>query len=134
MRAATSLVKPFGNWPPRAGRGSFRVMGKLLMLLLIAAVVAVFLVPLHGKTLWQRAGRRGLPHAAALVARGAFGWFAEALRNREPSAAPSAQAQVRSRRAPEARTDRIVKAPPKERLSSGDRASLDRLVVDARSR
>jgi len=128
MRAAPGAVKRFGNWPAGAGRGSVRRMGKLLMLLLIPAVVAVFLVPMHGKTLWQRAERQGLPRAAALVARGTLAWVAGALRKSEPASAPPARAAARSRRVAEARTDRIVKAPPKERLSTGDRASLDRLV------
>jgi hypothetical protein len=101
-------------------------MGKALILLLVAAIVAVFFVPLHGKTLWDRAQRNGLPAAAAYVARGAVHWFGGRPRNRSVAAAPVAA----GRRAPEPASERILKAAPKERLSSEDRASLERLVND----
>jgi hypothetical protein len=101
-----------------------RGMGKALLLLLVAAIVAVFFVPLHGKTLWDRAQRHGFPAAAAYVARGALHWFSGTPRKRSVAAAPVAA----GRRAPEPAPERILKAPPKERLSSEDRASLDRLV------
>jgi hypothetical protein len=99
-------------------------MGKALILLLVAAIVAVFFVPLHGKTLWDRAQRNRLPAAAAHVARGAIHWFVGRPRSRSVATAPVAA----GRRAPEPASERILKAPPKERLSSEDRASLERLV------
>jgi len=99
-------------------------MGKALLLLLIGAIVAVFLVPLHGKTLWDRAQRRGLPNSAVAAVRGVAGFFSGPPRKRAVASAAPAPA---GRRAPEP-AERILKAPPKERLSSEDRASLDRLV------
>jgi hypothetical protein len=102
-------------------------MRKALLLLVLAAAAGVCLVSFRGKTLWRRAQRQGLPAAASEAMRGAFGWFDTGSRTRAP--APAAAA----RRSPAAGADRILKAPPKERLSPDDRASLDRLV-DARSR
>jgi len=130
MRAAPRCVKRSGNWLPGVVRGSVRDMRKALLLLVVAAAAAVCLVSFRGKTLWQRAQRHGLPAAASEAMRGALGWFDTGSRNRAPTqAAPAAAA----RRSPAAGADRILKAPPKERLSPDDRASLDRLV-DARSR
>ena len=102
-------------------------MGKALMLLLIAAIVAVFFVPFHGNTLWDRAQRRGLAASAVHVARGAFHWFSATPRKRSVATAAPVAA---GRRAPEPAPERILKAPPKERLSPQDRASLERLVND----
>jgi hypothetical protein len=101
-----------------------RDMGKALMLLLVAAIVAVFFVPFHGKTLWARAQHRGLAATAVYMAREAFHWFSETPRKRSVASAPVAA----GRRAPEPAPERILKAPPKERLSPEDRASLERLV------
>jgi hypothetical protein len=99
-------------------------MGKALILLVVAAIVAVFFVPFHGKTLWQRAQHRGLAASAAYMARGALHWFSEPPRKRSVASAPVAA----GRRAPEPAPERILKAPPKEKLSPEDRASLERLV------
>ena len=95
------------------------------MLLLVAAIVAVFFVPFQGKTLWERAQHRGLAASAAYVARGAFHWFSRTPRKRSVAAAAPVAA---GRRASEPAAERILKAPPKESLSPEDRASLDRLV------
>jgi hypothetical protein len=100
-------------------------MGKALLLVLLGAIVAAFLVPFQGKTLWQRAERRGVPVAASQAVRVALGWFGAAHPKPPAAAAPAAAA---GRRAPDAAADRILKAPPKEKLSPDDRASLDRLV------
>jgi hypothetical protein len=102
-------------------------MVKLAMLLVMAMVVAVFFVPLHGKTLWDRAERRALPHAVGEVVRHTLG-VSPAQQKVASAQAPTVRA-----RAPQSGVDRIVKAPPKERLSSEDRAALDRLV-DSRRR
>jgi len=124
MRAEAERVKASGKWPSPRQRGSVRRMGKALLLLMVGAIVAVFLVPLHGKTLWDRAQRRGFPNSAVAAVRGAVSFFSAPPRKRAvASAAPAAA----GRRAPEP-AERILKAPPKERLSSEDRASLDRLV------
>ncbi len=131
MRADPRCVKQSGNWLPGLARGSVRRMRKALLLLVVAAAVAVCLVPFHGRTLWERAQRHGLPAAASEAMRGARGWFDVGSRKRSPT--PAAPAAAAGRRAPEAGADRILKGPPKERLSPDDRASLDRLV-DARSR
>jgi hypothetical protein len=101
-------------------------MGKALLLLLLGAIVAAFLVPFQGKTLWQRAERRGVPAAASQAMRVALRWFGGAHPKRSHAAAPPGAAA--GRRAPDPGADRILKAPPKERLSPDDRASLDRLV------
>ena len=126
MRATPRYVKPSGNWPRPRARGSVRPMGKALLLVLLGAIVAGFLVPFEGKTLWQRAERRGVPGAASQAMRVALGWFGGRHAKRSHAAAPTAAAA--GRRAPDPGADRILKAPPKERLSPDDRASLDRLV------
>jgi hypothetical protein len=123
MRAEAERVKASGKWPSPRQHGSVRRMGKALLLLMIGAIVAVFLVPLHGKTLWDRAQRRGLPNSAVAAVRGAVSFFSAPPRKRAVASAPAAA----GRRPPEP-AERILKAPPKERLSSEDRASLDRLV------
>jgi hypothetical protein len=126
MRATPRCVKPSGNWPWPRARGTVRRMGKALLLVFVGAVVAAFLVPFQGQTLWQRAERRGASAAAFYALRVAVGWFGGAHANRLHAAAPPAAAA--GRRAPDPGADRILKAPPKERLSPDDRASLDRLV------
>jgi hypothetical protein len=126
MRATLCCVKPSGNWPWSKVRGSVRRMGKALLLLLLGAIVTAFLVPFQGKTLWQRAERRGIPVAASRAMRVALGWFGAAHPKRSHAAA--APAAAAGRRAPDPAADRILKAPPKERLSPDDRASLERLV------
>jgi hypothetical protein len=82
-------------------------MGKAFLVLVLGAVVAAFLVPFEGLTLYQRAARRLVLPAA------------EIHKNRErlPASLP-----VRRDRAPK----------PKERLSDGDRRALDRLVSETR--
>ena len=125
MRASPNPVKASGKWPLARQHGSVRRMSKALLLLMVGAIVAVFLVPLHGKTLWDRAQRHGLPHSTMLAVRGVVSFFSGPPRKRAvASAAPAAA----GRRAPEPSAERILKAPPKERLSSEDRASLDHLV------
>ena len=126
MRAPPPCVKRSGNWPRPCAHGRSRGMGKALLLVFLGALIAGFLVPFEGKTLWQRAERRGAPAAASKAIRGAIAWFGGARPKRSPAAGPPATAA--GRRAPEPGADRILKAPPKERLSPDDRASLDRLV------
>ena len=82
MRAGPRCVKQSGNWLPGFVRGSFRRMRSALLLLVVAAVVAVFLVPFQGRTLWERAKRRGVPAAASQAMRGALGWFGAGPRMR----------------------------------------------------
>jgi hypothetical protein len=125
MRAVVRPVKASGNWPSVPRHGSVRAMGKALLLVVTGAIVAVFLVPLHGKTLWERAQRRGLPSSAAVAVRSVANFFSGPPRKRAvASAAPAAA----GRRPPEPTAERILKAPPKEHLSNEDRATLDRLV------
>jgi type II secretory pathway component PulL len=78
-------------------------MGKALALLFVGALVAAFLVPFHGLTLYQRAARRLSPPAA------------ETHRQRAPQPV---------------RRERIRSETPKERLSDRDRKALDRLVSE----
>jgi len=131
MRAAPGRVKKTGNWPPQRLRGRVRPMGKVLFLLLVAAVFAVCLVPVHGKTIWDHAQEDGFSSAAASALHGAIAWVRGPAHKRARTI--SADAAPAARRRPDAAPERIAKAPPKERLSPDDRASLDRLV-HARSR
>jgi hypothetical protein len=81
-------------------------MGKALALLVVGALVAAFLVPFHGVTLYQRAARRLLP--------------------------PAADSQ-RQRATQPVRRERVRSETPKERLSDRDRKALDRLVSETRT-
>ena len=83
-------------------------MGKALLILLVAAVVAVFLVPFHGLTLYQRGARRFLDAPSE-------------IRRRRATLPPPAP--VHRERRPDT---------PKERLSDRDRKALDRLVSETR--
>jgi hypothetical protein len=83
-------------------------MGKALAMLLVGALVAAFLVPFHGLTLYQRAARRLLAPAA------------ESHRQRATQPQPVRRERVRSE-------------TPKERLSDRDRKALDRLVSETRT-
>jgi hypothetical protein len=82
-------------------------MGKALALLFVGALVAAFLVPFHGLTLYQRAARRLVP----------------------PPAAGSHQ----KRASQPVRRERVRSETPKERLSDRDRKALDRLVSETRT-
>jgi hypothetical protein len=88
-------------------------MLKALFLVFVGAIVAVCLVPLHGRTLVERADPHGLPAAAAEAVRSALGLFGRA-------GWTSPAARRPQERRPQER--------PKERLSAGERASLDTLV------
>jgi len=84
-------------------------MGKAFLILLAAAVVAVFLVPFHGLTLYQRGARRFLGSPAE-------------IRRQRATLPPSATI----------RRERLHPETPKERLSGRDRKALDRLVSETR--
>jgi hypothetical protein len=86
-------------------------MLRAVFILAVGAVVAGFLVPFHGQTLWDRIERHAFPYAVRSL-RGT------ASRPKKTAAAPAAQG----------RRDRIVPEKPKEKLTGGDRAALDRLV------
>jgi hypothetical protein len=124
-----------------------RLLGIVVMLCAAAAAAAVFLLPLDGATLWERARREGLPDEVASEAAGAWRW----LKDRVPGdpaphkprwrkgTEPLARARDRldrwdepasRREEPAPEQDRAVKAPPKEKLSPGDHEALDRLVSD----
>jgi hypothetical protein len=81
-------------------------MGKLLALVVIGTLVAGFLVPFHGLTLYDRVARRLAP----------------------------AETQKKRAVTPAVRHER-VRPPetPKERLSDRDRKALDRLVSESRT-
>ena len=83
-------------------------MGKAFVILLIGALVAVFLVPFHGMTLYQRGARRF------------FGAPAETHQQHAMLPAP-------------VRRERVRPETPKERLSDRDRKALDRLVSETRT-
>jgi len=80
-------------------------MGKAFAILLVGALVAVFLVPFHGLTLYQRGARRFLASPAEI--------------HRQPATLP-------------VRRERIRPEAPRERLSGRDREALDRLVSETR--
>jgi hypothetical protein len=82
-------------------------MGKVFLVLVLGAMVAAFLVPFEGLTLYQRAARSLVLPAVEIHPK------------REGLPAP---APLRRERAPK----------PKERLSDGDRRALDRLVSETR--
>ena len=85
-------------------------MGKAFAVLVVGTVVATFLVPFHGLTLYQRAARRLLPSAAET----------QQKRASMPVSAPVRREKVRSE-------------TPKESLSGRDRKVLDRLVSESRT-
>ena len=82
-------------------------MGKLLVLVLIGTLVAAFLVPYRGLTLFDRMALRMAPAAV----------------QKKRVATPAPVRRERTRPA----------EPPKERLSDGDRKALDRLVSESRT-
>ena len=84
-------------------------MGKAFAILLVGALVAVFLVPFHGLTLYQRGARRFLASPA------------ETHRQRATLPPPAP-----------VRRERIRPEAPRERLSGRDREALDRLVSETR--
>jgi hypothetical protein len=54
-----------------------RILGIVVMLCAAGAVAAVFLLPLEGETLWERAQREGLPDEVASEAAFAWKWVKE---------------------------------------------------------
>ncbi len=125
-----------------------RLLGIVVMLCAAAAAAALFLLPLDGATLWERAQREGLPDEVASEAVGAWRWLKERVPGdpapRKPrwrkGTEPLARARDRvdrwddhtSQEEPAPEQDRAAKAPPKEKLSPGDQEALDRLVSDHR--
>src|SRR5438105_7566651 len=81
-----------------------RVLGVVVMLCAAAAAAAVFLLPLDGETLWERAQREGLPDAVASEAAGAWKWIKE----RVPGDHPARKSRWRKANEPLARSrDRL---------------------------
>jgi hypothetical protein len=126
-----------------------RLLGIVVMLCAAAAAVAVFLLPLDGATLWERARREGLPDQVASEAMGAWKWLKERVPGdsapRKPRWRKTGEPQARARERldrwddgasrddeRDAEPDPSAKAP-KERLSPGDHEALERLV-EARGR
>jgi hypothetical protein len=126
-----------------------RILGVVVMLCAAAAAAAVFLLPIDGSTLWQRAQREGLPDGVASEAAGAWRW----LQDRVPGKSPAPKMRLRKAGEPLARARERVQrwddaasqgespvpeqvapaeAPPKEHLSHGDQEALDRLVSGRR--
>src|SRR2546429_9925174 len=62
-----------------------RLLGVVVMLCAAAAAAAVFLLPIDGTTLWQRAQREGLPDDVASEAAGAWRWLQERVPGRAPA-------------------------------------------------
>jgi len=54
-----------------------RILGVVVMLCAAGAIAAVFLLPLDGETLWERAQREGLPDEVVSEATGAWRWVKE---------------------------------------------------------
>lgn len=120
-----------------------RVLGIVVMLCAAAAAAAVFLLPLDGATLWERAQREGLPDEVASEAVGAWRWIKDKVpgssaprKNRwRKGGEPLARARERVDRWDDGASQEEKSAPaeeraskPKERLSPDDHAALDRLV------
>jgi hypothetical protein len=122
-----------------------RLLGIVVMLCAAAAAAAVFLLPIDGATLWQRAQREGLPDEVASEAAGAWRW----LKDRVPGSGSPRRSRLRKASEPVARARERIdrwddrgsheedaapaeepakKPAPKERLSPGDHEALDRLV------
>jgi len=126
-----------------------RILGVVVMLCAAAAAAAVFLLPIDGSTLWQRAQREGLPDDVASEAAGAWRWLQDRVPGKSPArkmrlrkaGEPLARARERVQRwddvasrdeAPAPEQDEAAEAPPKEHLSHGDHEALDRLVSGRR--
>jgi hypothetical protein len=126
-----------------------RILGVVVMLCAAAAAAAVFLLPIDGSTLWQRAQREGLPDGVASEAAGAWRW----LQDRVPGKSAARKVRLRKAGEPLARArervqrwddvasrdeasapeqDDAAEVPPKEHLSHGDHEALDRLVSGRR--
>jgi hypothetical protein len=78
-------------------------MGKVFAVLLLGALVAAFLVPFHGLTVYQRVARR---------------------------LAPTTEIHKKRAEIPVAPARRERPQKPKEKLSDGDRKALDRLLTE----
>jgi len=119
-----------------------RLLGIVVMLCAAAAAAAVFLLPLDGETLWQKAQREGLPDEVRSEAVSAWNWIKERVPEERPTrkrvrkgTEPLARARDRLDRwddhatpeGAESEEDRAAKTP-KEHLSPGDQEALDRLV------
>jgi hypothetical protein len=120
-----------------------RILGVVVMLCAAAAAAAVFLLPLDGETLWERARREGLPDDVASEASGAWKWIKEripgdhsARKRSRKGTEPLARARDRldrwdDRAMPEETgPEQDPAKTPKERLSPGDHEALDRLVSE----
>ena len=124
-------------------------MKALIAVAIICALAAGALFwPLGGRSFWQRAGERGLPHAAAQsAARGVRSAWDLLFHHARPTPAAPVNSPAKVRRSaraipetaplPEtipvraaglAGPDRIVAQPPKERLQANDRAGLEKLL------
>jgi hypothetical protein len=126
-----------------------RILGVVVMLCAAAAAAAVFLLPVDGSTLWQRAKREGLPDAVASEAVGAWRWLQDQVPGKSPphrvrwrkAGEPLARARERVERwddrgsqlaSPAPEEGQAAEAPPREHLSHGDQEALDRLVSGGR--
>jgi hypothetical protein len=126
-----------------------RILGVVVMLCAAAAAAAVFLLPIDGSTLWQRAQREGLPDEVASEAAGAWRWLQDRVPGKSTArkmrlrktGEPLARARERVQRwddvasreeSPAPEQDEAAEAPPKEHLSHGDHEALDRLVSGRR--
>ena len=137
MRARGGCVKvkargePAEKWPARARRGSVERVKTLLTFLILCGLVAgALFAPIGGRTLWRRAQERGVPRAVARSAahglRLAWDWVAALQPPAHPLPHPSRKAQAAA--AHRVSREGIVAQPPKEKLSTSDKAALDRLV------
>jgi hypothetical protein len=116
-----------------------RLLGIVVMLCAAAAAAAVFLLPLDGETLWERARREGLPDDVKSEAAGAWKWIKDKIpgeqsvrKKSRKGTEPLARARDRldrwdDRATPEG--EEPEEAPtPKEHLSPGDHEALDKLI------
>ena len=116
-----------------------RLLGIVVMLCAAAAAAAVFLLPLDGETIWERARREGLPDDVVSEATGAWKWIKDKIpgersvrKKSRKGTEPLARARDRLDRWDDHATPEQEEPEqdptPKEHLSPGDHQALDKLI------
>jgi len=90
-------------------------------LALSVVTTAALLVPIEGRSIWDRARDRGIPQAVGRQADRSIAWL-KTVGQDAPKAAPAKKADKRAAQA------RAVKNKPAEQITKADRAELDELI------
>ena len=99
------------------------MLRRLLWTLSLSVVTAAaLLVPIQGRSIWDRAHDRGIPQAIGRQADRTIAWL-KTVGKDAPKAAPAKKADKRT-----AQARVIKKAKPAEQITSADRAELDELI------